>query len=300
MGQVGFRVDGGYSRNQLSCRQSRKSDRARWRRVQRLSTLILSSSRVSSALRPSTSRRRNASARLGGSRDRQTPKTSQNSRVSRTELGSPRQESGMARQCPCASNAGSSTGRDKDSSDSRAFAVVLRRWSTIRCFRIPTSQVRSLDRPAKLSQPRRASRNVSCTSSAASSGTGREIRHSDRGNRRDNPPSFPVRFGVGKRRGRHFRLWSVRDVAFARKFGRSGPIILTQSHPESCSGDRTADLHFQFLRHDRTPSLLTGTTTASGRARTPRAAQASSLRHGREQVGELVPGGRGLGDRRLR
>lgn len=77
----------------------------------------------------------------------------------------------MARQCPCASNAASSIGRDEDSSEVARAVLVLRRWSTIRCFKIPTSQVRSLDRPANLSQPRRASRNVSCTSSAASSGT---------------------------------------------------------------------------------------------------------------------------------
>ncbi len=172
MGQFGFRVGGGCSPNQCRCRQSRKSERGRAMETppQRLSALIASSSRVSSALRPSTSLKKNASARPRGSRDRQTPKTSQNSRVSRTELGSSRQGAGVARQCPRASNAGSSNGRDEASPDAERSRVVLRRWSMIRCFKIPTSQVRSLDRPAKPSQPRSASRNVSCTSSAASCG----------------------------------------------------------------------------------------------------------------------------------
>jgi len=236
---------GGVLRTSFVAGNPARASGARWRRVQRLSALIASSSRVSSALRPSTSLRKNASARPRGSRDRQTPKTSQNSRVSRTELGSSRQESGLDRQCPRASNAGSSNGRDEASSDADRSRMVLRRWSMIRCFKIPTSQVRSLDLPAKPSQPRSASRNVSCTSPFRRrvAARGRVTRRSDRGNRRENPPSSPVRFEVGKRWWRRFRPWSARGVDFARKVGRSGSRILTRLPSKSFSGDPTWARH---------------------------------------------------------
>ena len=117
------------------------------------------------------------------------------------------------------------------------------RWRRVQMLQDPTSQVRWLERSAKLPQPLSASRNVSCTRSAANSGAGRAARHSDIGNRRGNPSSFPVRCGDGKRRGRRFRPWSVRGVGFARKIGRLGPRILTTPPSESFSGDRTGARH---------------------------------------------------------
>lgn len=145
----------------------------------------------------------------------------------------------MARQCPCASNAGSSIGRDEDSSAVARSALVLRRWSTIRCFKIPTSQCAHSTvlrtSPSRV-EPRETSPAPARRRVPAH---GREVMHSDRGNRRGNPPSFPARLGVGKRRGRSFRLLSVRDVGFARRISRSRPRFITRAHSESCSGDRT-------------------------------------------------------------
>ena len=170
---------------------------ARWSRAQRLAGLIPRAEQTASGPRPSSPTEQERLGQAGGEPVQAARRTSQNSERSRASPGAPPQRPGQSRQPPRRSKAGSSASSIGSAPAGRSRAT-RRRWSSSLCRRIPTSQVRSVDRPENRPRPRRAARKVSCTRSAARSASRTCIAHSGTGHRRACPPS-----GRGRSRRSH-------------------------------------------------------------------------------------------------